>query len=181
MKYDIANVMDIVLALLFLVAICRGWRIGLAMKAGHLAALVGAGILAGVVANMLKTTVSSQWVAPYLEKRAGEKIASLDGLDEGISLVAENMAYYLLFGVIFVVALAVLRHVVGVLKLVDYIPVVGTLNKLGGAVIGFVAEFIFFFILGRVLFGLIPMESWAQIGLTREMIEKSYLLQAFVP
>lgn len=181
MKFDIANVIDIVLAVLFLVAICRGWRIGLVMKVGHLAALVGASVLAGVVANLLKATVSSQWVVPYLERRAGEKLASMDGLDEGISFMAENMAYYLLFGVIFVVALMVLHHVVGVLKLVDYIPVVGTLNKLGGAVIGFVVEFVFFFILGRVLFGLIPMDSWAQIGLTGEMIEKSYLLQAFVP
>ncbi len=181
MNYHLANVIDIVLAVLFLVAICRGWCIGLAMKVGHLAALVGSGILAGLVANVLKTTVSSRLVLPYLEKRAGEELASMDGLEEGISLVAENMAYYLLFGVIFAVALVVLHRVVGVLKLVDYIPVVGTLNKLGGAVIGFVVEFIFFFILGRVLFGLIPMESWAQIGLTAEMIEKSYLLQAFVP
>lgn len=147
MKFDIANVIDIVLAVLFLVAICRGWRIGLVVKAGHLAALVGASILAGAVTNLLKTTVSG----------------------------------YLLFGVVFVVALVVLYRMVGVLKLVDYIPVVGTLNKLGGAVIGFVVEFIFFFILGRILFGLIPMDSWAQIGLTGEMIEKSYLLQAFVP
>ncbi len=181
MKYHVANVIDIVLAVLFLVAIFRGWRTGLVMKVGHLAALVGSCILAGLVANILKTTVSSQWVVPYLERRAGEKLGSLDGLEDGISFVAENMAYYLLFGVIFVVALVVLHRVVGVLKRVDYIPVVGALNKFGGAVIGFVAEFVFFFILGRILFGLIPMESWAQIGLTPEMIEKSYLLQAFVP
>lgn len=181
MKLDIVNVIDIVLALMFLVAICRGWHVGLVMKLGHLAALVGAGILAGVAAGILKTSVSSQWLVPYLERQAGEDLASMDGLGEGISLVAENMAYYLLFGVIFVVALVVLHRVVGVLKLVDYIPVVGALNKFGGAVIGFVAEFVFFFILGRILFGLIPMESWAQIGLAGEMIEKSYLLQAFVP
>jgi len=181
MKLDVADVIDFVLAVLFLVAICRGWHTGLAMKAGHLAALAGAGILAGVAANILKTAVSSQWVVPYLEKQAGEKLAAVDGLEEGISLAAENIAYHLLFGVIFVVALIVLRHIVGVLKLVDYIPVVGTLNKFGGAVIGFVAEFIFFFILGRILFGLIPMESWVQMGLTGEMIEGSYLLQAFVP
>ena len=71
MNYHLANVIDIVLAVLFLVAICRGWCIGLAMKVGHLAALVGSGILAGLVANVLKTTVSSRLVLTYLEETAG--------------------------------------------------------------------------------------------------------------
>ena len=181
MKFDMANVIDIVLAVLFLVAICRGWHIGLAMKAGHLAALIGAGILANVGANILKTTVSSRWVLPYLEEQAKEGLYSVKGVEQGISLAAENIAYYIIFGIIFAVADIVLHHIVGMLKLVDYIPVVGTLNKLGGAVAGFLVEVIFFFILGRVLFSLIPMESWAQMGLTREMIDASYLLRAFVP
>lgn len=181
MKLSVANGMDIVLAVLFLVAVCRGWYVGLAMKVGNLAAMVGASITAGLGANFLKSTVSRQWIMPYLESRAGKDFPGFKDVEQGISLVAENIAYYLLFGVIFVVALVVFHHVVKVLKLVDHIPVVGTLNKAGGALAGFLVEFIFFFILGRILFGLIPMESWGQMGLTREAIEASYLLRVFVP
>lgn len=181
MQFTLGNVIDIVLAVLFLVAVFRGWCIGLAMKIGHLAALVGASILANVVANILKTTVSSQWVLPYLEQQAGAELHTSAELEQGISLVAENIAFYFLFSILFVVTMIIFRHLVAVLKLVDRIPVVGTLNKAGGALVGFLIEFIFFFILGRILFGMIPMESWAQVGLTKGMIEETYLLQAFVP
>lgn len=181
MKMNLANGIDIVLAVLFLVAVCRGWHIGLAMKVGNLAAMVGASITAGLGANLLKATVSRQWILPYLEQQAGKDFPGFRDVEQGISLVAENIAYYLLFGIIFVVAVVVFHHIVRVLKLVDYIPVVGTLNKAGGALAGFLVEFIFFFILGRILFGLIPMESWAQMGLTEEVIEAGYLLRAFVP
>lgn len=173
-----ATTIDLVMAVLFLVAILRGWHIGLAVRAGHLAAMIAAGVLAHAAANILKTGVGRQWVLPWMEGQAGLPVK---GLEQGIEMAADHVAYYLLFSLIFTAALIVFYQLVRVLKLVDRIPVVGTLNKLGGALLGFLVEFLFFLILGMVLFGLIPADAWNRIGLTREAIEGSYLLRAFVP
>ena len=175
MQYSLGNVIDIILALLFLIAVFRGWRIGLALKVGHLVSLIAAGIVAGVVAGAMKFGVYEQFIRPYLEERAGSEAAS------GMSVLGESISYYLLFGIIFAVALLVFRQLTSILKLVDKIPVIGTLNKAGGAVIGFLVQFLFLYILGRILFGIFPMQLWEERGLTKEIINQTYLLQAFVP
>lgn len=181
MKLNAANVIDIVLAVIFLLSIIRGWRTGFALKAGHLAAVVGASVIAGTAAGLLKNVVSSKWLLPYLERQAGKYLHFGGKMEQGVSIASENVAFYLLFSLFFAIALILLHRLVRGLKIVDYIPVVGTLNKAAGALVGFLADFIILFILGRILFGVVPMDAWAQIGLTREMIESSYLLCAFVP
>lgn len=180
MEWNAANVMDILLALIFLAAVCRGWHTGLVLKAGHLAAVVGASVIAGTAAGLLKGIVSSKWLIPFLIEKA-ESLPVAAELNKGVSVASEDIAFYLLFSIFFVIALLLLNRVVRLLKLVDHIPVVGTLNKAGGALVGFLVDFIFLFILGRVLFGVVPWEAWEQIGLTREMVASSYLLRAFVP
>lgn len=83
-------------------------------------------------------------------------------------------------GVFFVIAFAVFWKIAKIVKIVDWIPVVGTLDKFGGAVAGFCTAFLvcyfLFFFLGTV----IPQRVWNGWGLTQEVVDKTYLLQAFL-
>lgn len=141
MYLTVGNILDIILAVFFLLAVIRGWYIGLVMRVAHLAVVIVSVAVAYALAHMIG-------VMP-------------------------------LFGIFFIIAVVILNQVVKVVKLVEWIPVVGTLNKAGGAVLGFVLAFVVCYILFHFLFETIPQEVWEQWGLTKEVIAKTYLLQAF--
>lgn len=141
MYLTVGNILDIILAVFFLLAVIRGWYIGLAMRVAHLAVVIASVVVAYVLAHMLG-------VMP-------------------------------LFGMFFIIAVVILNQVAKVVKVVEWIPVVGTLNKAGGAILGFVLAFVVCYVLFRFLFETIPQEIWNQWGLTEEVIAKTYLLQAF--
>lgn len=136
------NIIDIVLAVVFLLIVIRGWHIGLVMCAAQLAVFIASGIIASVLVRMTG-------IIP-------------------------------LYGVFFLISAAVLGKAVQVLKIVDWIPVVGFLNRAGGAFIGFITAFLIFHILFGFLFRVVPQEFWEQCGLTQEVIAKTHLLKAFL-
>lgn len=137
-----ANIIDIVLAVFFLLAVVRGWYTGLAMQAAHLAVLLASIAIAYILSHMLG-------IIP-------------------------------LFGVFFIIAMAILNQAVKAVKIVSWIPVVGTINKAGGAAVGFLIAFFACFLLLRFLFGTVPQELWQRMGLWQEAIDRTYLLKAFI-
>ena len=82
--------------------------------------------------------------------------------------------------VFFVVALVVFWQVAKLIKIVDLIPIVGTLDKLCGALAGFcIAYLICYFLLG-FLDDVIAQRVWNDWGLTKKMVKETYLLQLFL-
>lgn len=142
MYVTVGSVLDILLAVLFLVALVRGWLIGLALTAAHLAVVVA--------------SVFAAWL--------------LSGI-VGIPMLS---------GVFFAIAFAVFWQVAKLVKLVDLIPVIGKLDRLGGAVAGFLIVFVVCCVVFAFLDKVIPGKIWDSWGLTKEAVEKTYILQAFL-
>lgn len=127
-------------------------------------------------------------------------LAVLDGVIQGLILklgqIAAVVAAYVLANILavwfsgyagitfllsYLVLSVVFRLLVTILNLVDRVPVIGLLNHLAGAVCGFLAAFILIYLLAHLVFGAVPQTALDQIGLTREAVEHSVLLGAFVP
>lgn len=87
---------------------------------------------------------------------------------------------YLVSSICFFVAVIVLYQVIRLLHIVDYVPILGKLNKAGGALVGFLTEFLFFYVICMVCFQLIPQSLWNQWGLTQDVVSNTWILQAFV-
>lgn len=106
-------------------------------------------------------------------------IASYIIAEVATKFVPLQMARPIVFPVVFLIALVILRQLVNVLKIVDHIPVAGTLNRIGGAVAGLVLNVIIIYILLSIFFVIVPQEFLDSLGLTKNAIENSILLQAF--
>lgn len=126
-------------------------------------------------------------------------VAIISGLTAGLVLkvgqVAAVLAAYVLANlfasqagvakeVVFIIAFAVLsivfRYVVLILKLVDKIPVIGTLDKIGGAILSFVVAFIVVYFAVNLLFHGVPqsiLDSW---GWTKEAVRKTMFISALL-
>ena len=180
MQLTVGNWIDIAFAVCLLVAIIKGWHRGLVMKLAHLAAMLIAYALAYGIATSLKSQMGSKVILPMIEKKAGKEVLSIPYAKESITMAADNLAYYLIMAVSFFVILIILYQLIKVLHIVDYIPVIGKVNKLGGAVAGFLLEFLFLFMICAILSGVVPQTVLDQWGLTKDVISHTYLLQAFM-
>lgn len=90
-----------------------------------------------------------------------------------------QIARPMVFSVVFLISLVILRQLVGILKIVDHIPVAGTINHIGGAIAGFLLNFIIIYIICSIFFVTVPKELLDSWGLTESAIESSILLKAF--
>lgn len=176
---NVGQIADLIIAIFFLYGIIRGWFIGLAVKVGHLIALIAASITAHIAGVFLGNLIGESLILPYLEKHMNG-LAAAWIVGKGAAAFAGQIAYSVLFLLVFLIALLLFNHLVHILKIVDRIPVVGTLNKFGGALLGLVTEFIIIYILCAVIFTFVPQSSMDQIGLTQAMIRETYFLQFFV-
>lgn len=180
MQVTIVTVIDIIMLVSILFAVIRGWHIGLAMKLAHLITIIASCIIAHFLATVLKVSVGNKVVLPMLSQKAGDTFSSLPFAEDGMEFMAQGIAYYFLYAIVFIIAMIVLSQAIKVVKIVDHIPVIGLINKIGGAIIGFFIEFIVFYIICAFVFHLTPQATLDSWGFTREAIEKTYVLQAFV-
>lgn len=106
-----------------------------------------------------------------------------------VVLLASLLASQILSGIVgipmstgffFVIAFTIFWKVAKLVKIVDWIPVVGTLDRLGGAVVGFCMAFLICYTLFQILGTIVPQKVWNEWGLTKEVVDKTYLLQAFL-
>ena len=98
--HSLLSGLDILTAIILLVAVLSGLATGLVVKLGQIVAVIGSYVIAAVLASYV-------------------------GLGREI-----------VFVVAFIVLSIICRYLVQVLRLVDKLPVVGTLDKFGGAVVG---------------------------------------------
>ena len=85
----------------------------------------------------------------------------------------------MLFRSVFTIAMVILGRLIGLFHIVDHIPVIGKINKAGGAIVGFLITFIILYVVGNALFTLLPQTMLDGWGFTKEAIAKTYLLQIF--
>ena len=168
--------LDICILLMMALAVWRGWSQGLVMKAAQLGVLISACIIASVSANLLKSKLGSGLILPLFQ----EKIPLSGVFEEEIASAADNFAWGIVYFVSFLIALLVLRHVVKILNLVEHIPVLGTINRLGGAIVGFTVAFVLLYVVCSLLFRMLPQTTMDEWGLTEEVIEKTHIFRVFV-
>lgn len=181
MPMDIGLIIDVIIFGLLFFSIIRGWHVGFVIKIGHVVALIAAGICAGVIGEFCKKVVGIYVIMPVFKEKIEVSVVSAELVEKSVEAVCQNLAYYLVYAISFIILIIVFMKLVNLLKIVDKIPVIGTLNKIGGLLAGFVAEVIVLYLVGMILFGLFPMSMWNDLGLTREVIEGTMFLKRFVP
>ena len=168
--------LDIFVLLIMALAVWRGWSQGLVMKAAQLGVVVAACIIAGIAADLLKGRLGSGLILPAFQ----EKIPLSGVLETEIASAADNFAWGIVYFISFLVALLVLRHLIKILNIVDHIPVISTVNRLGGAVVGFTMAFVLLYVVCILAFRMIPQATIEEWGLTGEIIEKTHIFRVFV-
>lgn len=180
MRMTVVNITDIVIGILFLTTIFAGYRRGLAFTIARLAAMVVSYIAAGLIADHLKAGVASSVLLPLLQGRqSGGTLASLT--QPLIQDTAQEFAYALLFFVAFGVIHFILMRCLVLLKVIDHIPVVGKVNKWGGAIAGFLWIFLLCLLAGKIFFAGVPVQIQEAMGYTQQALHESVLVQVFVP
>ena len=84
-----------------------------------------------------------------------------------------------LFLIIYVIGRLIYGQIVRILNIVEHIPVVKTLNRIGGAVLGFMMEAVFIYVLCIAVFSL-PDAVIKGFGLTDEVIQSTSLLKYLI-
>ena len=158
---DIVKIIDIIIAVILIAAVITGYRTGFVMKIANLAVLVASYFIASALANVLSPQITDTF--------AGGIMAD----------AAVNMAYNVVFPVVLVLSIVILHHVVSVLKVTSHIPVIGKIDRICGAIAGFLIDFIVIYIICSIIFSIVPQETLDGIGLTEKAIENSVLLHAF--
>lgn len=129
--------------------------------------ILGVAIISGLTAGLvLKVGQVAAVIAAYV-------LANLFASQAG-------MAKEIVFIIAFAVLSMVFRYVVLILKLVDKIPVIGTLDKIGGAILSFVVAFIVVYFAVNLLFHGVPqsiLDSW---GWTTEAVRKTMFISALL-
>lgn len=176
----ITQILDLIIGILFLVSVLLGYYRGLVLTVARVVVMIAAYIGAKSLAVLSSGMLGQHIILPVLQRQAeGNLLGSL--VETAISDAAEGMAYSLVFFVAFIVLEFVLIRLAGGLKLVDHIPVVGKLNKIGGAIVGFLWIFLILLLLGNVFFTYVPKEMQHQMGFTKKAVQETVFLNVFVP
>ncbi len=176
------EMIDMVIGILLVVSLISGYCTGLVMTVARILVTVVSYIGAGIVAKEGKEWAGKLLLSSILNGKNSEFAESLGELAKPLlQETAEGLAYSLLFFVSFFVIQIVLMQLIKVLKIVDYIPVVGKINKLGGAVAGFLWMFVVVLLVSNVFFTYVPKEARKEMGITKKAAKETVLFQAFVP
>lgn len=142
--HSLLSGLDILTAIILLVAVVSGLATGLIVKLGQVVAVIGSYVIAAILASYV------------------------------------GLGRELVFVVAFIVLSILCRYLVQVLRLVDKLPVVGTLDKFGGAVVGFVVAFIVLYFVINLFFGIVPQSTLDGMGWTKEAVRKTMFISGFL-
>lgn len=176
----ITEISDIIIAILFVQAILTGWFRGLVRMVARLAAVFVSWLAASAVANAMKEGLARQYFLPMLLERV-ESGGWQSAAEPVLLTAAEQIAYVLVFLIVFCVLEFLLIHLVNLLKIIDEIPLIGLVNRLGGAIAGFFWIFFVLVLIGSIFFGMLPGDLLAGWGFSREAVEQTVLLKSFFP
>lgn len=169
--------LDICVLLIIALAAWRGWSQGLAVKVAQLGALIAACIVAGTAANLLKGKLGSGFILPAFQENI--PLPGMPGTE--IASAADSFAWGIVYFVSFLISLLVLRHLLKILNLLDHIPIIGAINRLGGAIVGFTVAFVLLYVVCSLIFRMMPQAVAGEWGVTEEIIEKTHIFKVFVP
>ncbi len=173
----IVHIVDMVIGISLLFSIWMGYRRGLVVTVARIAAMVVSYLGAVLVAGACKEVVASKIILPLLFT-VQHSLAALSG--DAATAVAERIAYAAVFALAFAVLELALTFLISLLKLVDRIPVIGLLDRLGGAIFGFLWVFLFCLVLGNVFFSYVPAKLRHQWGFTEKAVRDTILLNVFM-
>lgn len=181
MQITIATIIDILIGVCLIAAVVRGYFTGLIMKLAQLVALIASFVAAQCLAESVGKRLAEEVFLPAFgdvtEKQGDSTLLTQVAAEK----MAEQIAYLVIFLIAFCILALVLRHLLAVLKLVDKIPVIGFVNRVGGAVCGVLVEFLIFYLIIGLIFGLMPPSLLEEWGLTAEAVKQTVLLRVFVP
>lgn len=127
-----------------MVSIVSGWHQGLVMKVASLIVVVISYVFSGMLSKMI-----SPYIAELITQQISPDIQFVKG---GILSVTEAFSYTVIFMLIFFVVRYFFRRLIKIFKLIDHIPVIGFVNKVGGAVAGFLVDFMIIYVICMFLF-----------------------------
>lgn len=171
---DIVKAIDIIIAILLIASVVSGYMTGLVTKAAQLASLVAAYIIASFVANLL-----SPGLYGFINGKMESTAMPAAFAGRLVADTAESIVHHIIFTAIFIISFIILRHAANIFKITSHLPVIGKLDRIGGAIAGFLVDFIIIYIVCNIFFGMMPQELLDNIGLTKKAVEGSVLLQAF--
>lgn len=142
--HSLLSGMDILVAVILLLAVYNGIKSGLVLKIGQVAAVMASYLVASLIAAQV-------------------------GLGRELVFVAA-----------FIVLSIVFHYLVLVLKLIDKIPVVETVDRFGGAVVSFVVAFTVLYFLVNLIFHGIPQGTLDSWGWTKEAQHKTMFISGLL-
>ncbi len=175
-----AAITDIVFAVLLIISCINGYIRGLVIMIARIASFVISYFLAVFIAKSLKTVVASTIIMPVIEASMKDKTVSMLA-KTATKALSENIAYFVIFMLVIVIIQIVFGIIMNLLKLVDKIPVVGKINKLGGAAAGFLCTFLIIFCIVNLTFTYLPYKTLKSAGYSRKHVRETYILSAIVP
>lgn len=174
----IVNIVDLIIGVCFILSVLIGYHRGFVVTIARLMAMVVSYLGAVAVARVCQKQIAVSIILPVLAKQMDIKLLGGIG-EEALTAAAEGISYTLVFAVMFSVLQFVFLLLVSALRLVDHVPVLGKLNKLGGAVLGFFWMFLLCLLLGNVFFTYVPKELRHQWGFTKKAVQNTVLLSVF--
>lgn len=176
----LTQMIDSIIGICFLISVLVGYYRGLIVTIARIVAMVASYLGAVLAAEALKGVIARLVFLPLLNRQLeGSLFAGIAG--EALLEIAQGIAYSVVFFVVFALLEFILFRVVHALKLIDHVPVLGRLNRLGGAVLGFFWVFLLCLLLGNVFFTYVPKELQHQWGFTKTEVQNTVLLNVFVP
>jgi len=150
------NWLDIIVIVILGLGTWKGYQSGfLNSLAGIVALIIAilfAGIFQGIIFELLLGTALYDWTSNTLGEQVGFYSVPLFGefLSHQVTMLALNIIAYLL---VFLIIFGLLRFAVSLVSgVVDKIPIVGSVNKFLGIIIGFLKSLLFIWILLIIVF-----------------------------
>jgi hypothetical protein len=175
---NVVQIVDFVIGCFFILSVFVGYRRGFVVTIAGIVAMVTSYIVAGGIAAGGKSLLAQYVLLPFLNQKTGSGLFA-DLAKETVLQMSQGIAYAILFFVSFGVLEFVLFRFVSALKLVKKIPVIGWLDKVGGAVLGFLWVFLLCTFLGSVFFQYVPGSIRHQWGFTQKAVEHTIFLNVF--
>lgn len=171
-------IIDAVLAILLLVTLFDSYRQGLLKILVKIAGVFISWVVAGILARQLQGLVAQTWIIPFLQDQVKEltELGALVG--DAMEAAAESIAYGMVYLLIFLLLQIVFQILMHTLNFVNRIPVVGTLNHIGGLILGLVWYFVVLFTVAFILFRILPEDTRDSIGLSDTVVKESLFLNS---
>lgn len=183
MSFTPVLIADIVLACFFLFFVVEGYFKGFLVNVMRIIIALLSYFAAVKAGELFGKTVGMKFFYKSVSKAIGSKAyGSGHVLTEKLARsLCEKFGYVLVFIAAIIVINILGIVIIHLLRLIDKVPVVSLVNRIFGAMLGFLWVFILAMAIGSVVFNYVPKESLVKNGFGPKKIEQSYVIKYFVP